>query len=86
MQWLCEAFDATCKELDSVGLIRSINDGKKVLLVIGGSNSLGKFIRISDIDRNGHGFSILVPSCFYYVWLGEYFSYPSQVFHWSFGG
>lgn len=61
VQWFCESINIACRESDPVALIRFIDDGKRVLLVKGGKNSLEKFIKILEIGRNGHGFSILIP-------------------------
>lgn len=51
-----------CREVDPKAVIRSIDDRKRITLVKGGTNALGKFISISDIGRNGHCFSVMIPN------------------------
>lgn len=53
--------DQACCEADPVAVVRSKDDGKRGLVVKGGSIAQGAFLRISGLLRNGKGFSIVIP-------------------------
>lgn len=79
---LCETLDMACREAEPDSIIPSKDDGKRVVFIKGGANSLGLFIRISEIGRNGHGHAILLPGG------GKAFGWANATYilHRSFGG
>lgn len=62
ISWFCEVLDQACMVLDLGAIIRSKDDGNRVLVIKGRSNALGPFLKIYEIHRNGKEFVIIIPS------------------------
>lgn len=59
--WLCAVINQACRESNPASLTRCKDDGNKIILVKGHSNDLGKFLKISEILRNGKEFRVFIP-------------------------
>lgn len=53
--------EAACSKTKIASFTRSTDDGKRVLLVQGQANNLGKFLKVSEILQSGRTFQILMP-------------------------
>lgn len=59
--WLCTILDQACREANPGLFYRSKDDGNKVIIVQGGANQQGKFLKISELLRNGKEYRVFIP-------------------------
>lgn len=50
-----------CQEANPSAIIRSVDDGNRVLIIKGGANKQGNFMRMSEVSRSGRGHSVILP-------------------------